>query len=128
MKSAFILFFSAMLALAGQPALAQAPVGSKVAAKGASTGPEQVKILTSAVCSMCKARLEKVLTAEPGVQAATLDVPSKVLTVRFDPAKTSLATLRSVVQRTGYDADGLPADAKAYSLLPPCCQRDSDTH
>ena len=93
-----------------------------------STGIETIKFKTSAVCDMCKARLEKSLTSEKGVQSAILDVPSKVLTVSYRPAKTTPAALRAAVQKTGYDADDLTAEAKAYNRLPECCKKSNPTH
>ena len=89
----------------------------------AANGTETVKFKTSAVCDMCKDRLEKSLAYEKGVQSATLDVPSKTLTVSYRPAKTTPATLRAAIQKTGYDADDLTAEAKAYNRLPECCKK-----
>ena len=94
----------------------------------AKPGPEQVQFKTSAVCEMCKARLEKSLAYEKGVQAVNLDVPSKVLTVTYNPAKTTPAALQTAVLKTGYDADALPADARAYDRLPDCCKKTAPTH
>lgn len=95
-----------------------------------SKGPatEQVQLKTSAVCDMCKARLEKALAYEKGVQAALLDVPSQVLTVTYRPDKTTPAALRTAVQHTGYDADAQPADARAYERLPDCCKKTNAVH
>ncbi|GAA4369065.1 hypothetical protein GCM10023185_42350 [Hymenobacter saemangeumensis] len=91
-------------------------------------GTEQVKFKTSAVCDMCKARLEKSLAYEKGVQSATLDVPSQVLTVSYRADKTNVAALRTAVQKTGYDADDQAADAKAYERLPDCCKKTMGVH
>ena len=62
------------------------------------------------------------------MQSATLDVPSKVLTVTDRTDKTTAPALRTVVQKTGYDADALPADAPAYTRLPKCCKKPSTPH
>lgn len=93
-----------------------------------AAGAEMVQFKTSAVCDMCKARLEKSLAYEKGVQAANLDVPSKVLTVTYNPAKTTPAALRTAVLKTGYDADEAPADARAYDRLPDCCKKTAAAH
>ncbi len=77
---------------------------------------------------MCKARIEKSMAYEKGVQAATLDVPSKVLTVSYRPDKTTPAALRTAVQKTGYDADDATADTRAYDRLPDCCKKTNATH
>ena len=99
---------------------------SPIAEAQNSTATAQFK--TSAVCDMCKARIEKSLAYEKGVQTAVLDVPSKVLTVTYRTDKTTPADLRAAVQKTGYDADGLTADAHAYNRLPNCCKKTNDVH
>lgn len=104
--------------------LAQAQTASK--SKGSAT--EQVQIKTSAVCDMCKTRLEKAMAYEKGVQEAHLDVPSKILTVSYRPDKTSPDALRAAVQHTGYDADDHTADTRAHDRLPECCQKTNSTH
>ena len=93
-----------------------------------TTGTATAQFKTSAVCDMCKARIEKSLAYEKGVQSAVLDVPSKVLTVTYKADKTTPAALRSAVQKTGYDADELTADARAYNRLPDCCKKTNATH
>lgn len=112
------------------PALALLAHTSPAQTTAKATGPatEQVKLKTSAVCDMCKTRLEKALAYEKGVQAAVLDVPSQVLTVTYRPAKTTPAALRTAVQRTGYDADSQPADTRAYDRLPDCCKKTNAVH
>lgn len=110
----------ALLAFAGEAAQAQTAPAAKAT--------ETVQFKTSAVCDMCKARLEKSLAYEKGVQSASLDVPTKVLSVTYRTDKTTAAALRSAVQKTGYDADELPAEARAYSRLPECCKKTSTAH
>ncbi|RSK33853.1 heavy-metal-associated domain-containing protein [Hymenobacter metallilatus] len=95
-------------------------------AKGPAT--ETLQLKTSAVCEMCKARLEKALAYEKGVQSATLDVSSQQLTVTYRPDKTTPTALRSAVQKTGYDADDQLADARAYDRLPDCCKKTNSIH
>ncbi|MDU0371347.1 heavy-metal-associated domain-containing protein [Hymenobacter endophyticus] len=96
--------------------------------KAKGNGTETLQLKTSAVCDMCKARLEKSLAYEKGVQAATLDVPSKILTVTYRPDKTTPAALRTAVQKTGYDAGDQTAEARAYDRLPDCCKKTNSTH
>ncbi len=96
--------------------------------KAKAAGTEQVQLKTSAVCDMCKTRLEKAMAYEKGVQAAVLDVPTQVLTVTYRPEKTTPEALRTAVQKTGYDADAQPADARAYSRLPECCKKTNAIH
>ncbi|MBC8083893.1 MAG: heavy-metal-associated domain-containing protein [Hymenobacter sp.] len=108
---------------------AQAAQAQKAAKSQPTTaGTTQVQLKTSAVCDMCKTRLEKAMAYEKGVQAAVLDVPTQVLTVTYRPDKTTPDALRTAVQQTGYDADAAPADARAYSRLPECCKKTNAVH
>lgn len=85
----------------------------------------EVKIKTSAVCGMCKKTLEKALSYEKGVASASLDVDSKVITVVYNPKRTNVDKLRTAISKTGYDADEVPADPKAYTQLDDCCKKDA---
>lgn len=84
---------------------------------------ETIKIQTSAQCDMCKHTIEKAMAYEKGVKKSTLDVPSSVLTVEYNPAKTTPDKIRKAVSETGYDADDVPANPKAYEKLDPCCKK-----
>ncbi|HNY02984.1 MAG TPA: heavy metal-associated domain-containing protein [Bacteroidales bacterium] len=89
---------------------------------------DTVNIKTSAVCGMCKDRIEGGLAFEKGVKKAELNDETKVLTVVFNPSRTSPSLLRKIVSRLGYDADSVAADPVAYSKLPACCKKDAPKH
>lgn len=89
---------------------------------------DTVMIKTSAVCGMCKDRIEGGLAFEKGIRSASLDVETKVATVVFNPAKTSPGQIRKVVSQLGYDADTIPANPAAYAKLPACCKKDAPPH
>jgi mercuric ion binding protein len=82
-------------------------------------------IKTSPVCDMCKETIEKAMAYEKGVKKSDLNVESKILTVTFDPKKTSLEKIRIAITKVGYDADDLAADKNAYDNLSPCCKKDA---
>jgi copper chaperone CopZ len=120
------LSFLSLLSISAQ---AQVPATTvPTAAQASGNGLATVKFKTSAVCDMCKARIEKSLAYEKGVQSAVLDVPSQVVTVTYKADKTTPAALRTAVQKTGYDADDLTADARAYNRLPDCCKKTNAVH
>jgi copper chaperone CopZ len=108
--------------------LACATSGQAQTAPKAKAGTSTAQFKTSAVCDMCKTRLEKSLAYEKGVQSANLDVPSQVLTVTYRADKTNEAALRTAIQKTGYDADKEVADARAYDRLPDCCKKTMGVH
>lgn len=87
---------------------------------------KEVKIKTSAICGMCKARIERNLAFEKGVKEASLDVKSKIVTIKYNPAKTDVAKLKANISKTGYDADEVVADEVGYNKLPGCCKKGSD--
>ncbi|MDQ1089534.1 MULTISPECIES: heavy-metal-associated domain-containing protein [unclassified Siphonobacter] len=87
--------------------------------------PKTVKIKTSAICGMCKARIEKNLGFSKGVKDANLDLKDKVVTVTYDGKKTDEAQIIETITKTGYDANAVPADQKGYDKLPACCKKDS---
>ncbi len=89
---------------------------------------EEVKIKTSAVCKMCKANIERNLAFEKGIKDAQLDVLSQVVTVTYNPKKTDVAKIKKAINDTGYDADELPANAKAYDKLDDCCKKEKGVH
>ena len=95
--------------------------------QAAASGTTRVQFKTSAVCDMCKARIEKSLIHEKGVQSAVLDVSTKVLTVTYKSDDTTPAALRIAVQKIGYDANEFTADARAFNRLPDCCKKSSPT-
>ncbi|MCP1382957.1 heavy-metal-associated domain-containing protein [Runella salmonicolor] len=89
---------------------------------------KEVKIKTSAVCDMCKERIEKNLTLSKGISEAVLNLEDKVVTVKYNPKKTDEAQIRKVITETGYDADNLVCSQTAHDKLPECCQKTSEAH
>ena len=89
---------------------------------------EEIKIKTSSVCNMCKKTIEHAMAYEKGIKTAILDVDSQVLTVVFSSEKTNSDKVRKAVTMTGYDADAVPANARAYDKLEDCCKKDKGIH
>lgn len=89
---------------------------------------EVIKIKTSAECEQCKKRLESNLIYNKGIKFCKLDVSSKVLTVTYNPEKTSPANIRLAVSQLGYDADEMMADSLEYDKLPECCKKGGTDH
>ena len=87
-----------------------------------TVGFKTIKIQTSAVCGMCKDRIEGTLSAIDGVEEARLDLTTKKVKVKYDDSKQSEASLRAVLTKIGYAADELPADETAFDGLPGCCK------
>ena len=94
-----------------------------MAANGQTKNDAEIKIKTSAECDMCKKRIESNLKYEKGVKFCSLDVASKVLTVTYNPEKTSAENIKLAINKLGYDADNIAADSAAYTKLPDCCKK-----
>jgi periplasmic mercuric ion binding protein len=87
-----------------------------------------VEIQTSAVCGMCKDRLERGLAFEKGVKDVALNDSTKILTVKYLIRSTNPDVLRRKVSKLGYDADDVSADKAAYDKLPACCKKGVPLH
>lgn len=94
---------------------------TNVKAQNANT--TEIKIKTSAICDMCKATIEKALAFEKGIKRSILDVPTKVVTVTYNPNKTTPEKIRQAIANAGYDADDIKANPKAYKKLDDCCKK-----
>jgi P-type Cu+ transporter len=54
-------------------------------------------------CAACVGKVERALGSMPGVAAATVNLATERATIAFDPAETSLPTLRAAVEAAGYE-------------------------
>ena len=86
-----------------------------------SSTKEYVEIKTSAVCGMCKATIENALDNVDGIKSASLDVDSKIVSVKFDATKTNVDAIKTAITLAGYSADEVPANQEAYYLLDGLC-------
>lgn len=86
----------------------------------------EVSIKVSSQCSMCKERIEKALAFEKGIINSNLDLETHTIKVTYKPSKTTPEAIRTAISLTGYDADEVAADAKAYAKLPDCCKKVED--
>jgi mercuric ion binding protein len=77
-------------------------------------------------CNMCKTRIEKAANSVEGVQSADWDVKTKMITVRFDPAKTDLHKIQMAIAKAGHDTEMHKASDEAYNELPACCKYRKD--
>ena len=84
---------------------------------------ETIKIQTSAICDLCKERIEGALAYEKGVKSSDLDLETKIVSIKIKPDKTNVETLRKFLSELGYDADEVLANPEAYNKLPACCQK-----
>lgn len=78
---------------------------------------------------MCKKRIESEVGKMKGVKKSELDLTTKVITVEYNPKKTSPEKIRKAISEIGYDADAVKANNRASKTLPHCAPtQDSVPH
>ncbi len=97
MKS--IIFSFAAVIMFMTPMFTQAQKEAKVSKK-----TQEVQIATNLHCADCKAKIEADLAYAPGVKTVEANVETKVVTVKFNPKKTSTSELVQRIQKLGYQA------------------------
>lgn len=85
--------------------------------------PEEDSVISFTVqgnCAMCKKRIEETAKA-PGVFAAVWNADTKLITIRYQPARISAGQLQKRIAAAGHDTEKEKAPDKVYSQLPDCC-------
>jgi hypothetical protein len=72
-------------------------------------------------CAMCKTRIEKIALAS-SVTSADWNVKTKVLTVVYEPNRSSMDYISGKLAKAGHDTGLKSAKDKAYDALPDCCK------
>lgn len=96
-------------------------VSAQNQAKNDKTKTESIKVQGN--CDMCKARIEKAAKTE-GVTSATWDSKTDLLTLNYDPSKTSADAVAKKIAAVGHDTEKYKAEDKVYNALPGCCKYD----
>ncbi len=99
-----------------------------VSAKAQDATIAELKVKTSSVCKICKGNIEEALSYEKGIKKSVLDVKTKIVTVTYNPKKTTPEKIRIAISNAGYDADDVPANPKAYKDLEKCCKKENAAH
>ena len=108
MKTIKLVFAVVLLMAVGANVSAQ--TGEKV------SGPKTESFKVWGNCDMCKDRIEKAVKAE-GATSADWDSKTKMLTVTFDPSKTSVDALSKKLASVGHDTEKYKADDKVYNAF-----------
>ena len=83
-----------------------------------------IKFITSAICDMCKERIEEKLNYTKGVVYAELDLETKMLTVKYKTDVITAEKIKEILASIGYSSDTVVRDREAYLALPKCCRGD----
>jgi mercuric ion binding protein len=88
---------------------------------------QKVVINTPTVqCEMCKDRIERYLSREPGVTAVKVDYKKKSTAVSFLSDRNDIEQIKTAIANVGYDADDITAEEGAYNKLPKCCKKPAE--
>jgi mercuric ion binding protein len=74
-------------------------------------------------CEMCKTRIEKAVKSE-GATSADWNIKTAMLTVVFDPSRTSIDGMQKKLALVGHDTEKYKATDEAYGKLDACCHYD----
>ncbi|HEY0899745.1 MAG TPA: heavy-metal-associated domain-containing protein [Sphingobacteriaceae bacterium] len=74
-------------------------------------------------CGMCKKRIEGAVKGA-AVSEANWNVETKMMSVKFDPAKITAEQLQKKVAAVGHDTEKFTAEKAVYDKLPGCCLYD----
>ena len=74
-------------------------------------------------CSSCKARIEKAAEIA-GADSSTWDAETQLVTLNFNPAKTSADLILKKIAEVGHDNEKYMAKDEVYKNLPSCCIYD----
>src|SRR6476661_2308887 len=79
-----------------------------------------VNFHVSGVCGQCKQRIQEALKLK-GVQSASWDVATKMVTVKYTPSLIQLPQLHTAIAAAGHDTELMKARDDDYKALPECC-------
>ncbi|MDR1022376.1 MAG: cation transporter [Prevotellaceae bacterium] len=75
-------------------------------------GEAEVTFKTTIHCDHCKARLEKSIPFEKGVEDMEVKLSDKTVRIKYKVAKTSVENLKKAIEKLGYEAEAI-AESKA---------------
>ena len=82
------------------------------------------------VCdALCKPRIEAAAKGR-GVQSADWNADTKMLTLVYDPSKTTIEKVQQRILDAGHDVEDKKANDAVYNALPTCCayRQEDDMH
>jgi len=93
-----------------------------VIASSCSTETNSTSQVQSITEETFKVRIESSLKEVDGVEEATWDVKTKMLTVKFDAKVISVQKINETIAESGHDSDSEKASNDVYNKLPSCCK------
>jgi len=73
-------------------------------------------------CDMCQEKIEDTTNDIEGVKIGKWSIASNILTVKYDPSKTSNEKIQKEIAGAGYDTELFSAKDEDYNNLHFCCK------
>lgn len=89
----------------------------------AQTVKETIRVYGN--CGTCKKNIETA-AKQAGAGKAEWDQNTKILSVSYDPRKTSNDVIQKKIASVGYDTEKYTGDKTAYNNLDECCQYERE--
>ncbi len=102
MKNLFKLFVTWMMCLFALIGTSSVSAQTK---KENKENLQTMKCWVSMSCQNCKAKVEKNIPFEKGVKGLDVDLPTKIVTIKYQPAKTSPEKLEKAIQKLGFKTE-----------------------
>lgn len=115
MKSLSVIA-GAFLLIAAQPcSIAGSKINAQATVKTVNKDePKTVKLkITGMTCAGCSNQVATTLKALDGVVEQKVEYPGDLATIKYDPAKTSVAEIIKAIEKIGYKAVAVSEKAKA---------------
>lgn len=101
---------------AASPTASAVAAASPAAATAAASARPKAEVrtvtfVTDIHCAKCVRKLNDNLAFEKGVKDLKVDLDAKTVTFKYDPAKTTPERLAAAINKLGYKAEPVPADA-----------------
>ncbi len=110
--------------LSGKTSMMNSESSEKDGSEMDMAGVSEAKFFVSGNCELCQSRIEDAAESVDGVQHASWDVASKILTIHYKTDKTDERKVSKAISKVGHDTKYDKADESAYKELPKCCLYD----
>lgn len=91
-----------------------------IAQSNHSSADTTIQINVFGNCEMCKERIEEAAKGR-GVKSAVWDATTKILSLSYDPSKTTSEKVQQRIADVGHDTELKKAKDNVYNELPECC-------
>lgn len=73
-------------------------------------------------CGTCVKTVTNALKDLEGIKEVTVDRKTKMAAIKYDITKLKVADIEIAIAKSGYDANEVKHDKKAYDALDSCCR------